>query len=172
MTRTESLRKVGSDLVRRFGTRDPFRIAEGLGIIVLRCPDFGSLKGMYRVIRRNRFIFINQDLDEPTQRIVCAHEIGHDRLHRKLADGSMVREFVLYDMTATQEYEANMVCAEILLDTDEMLEYIYEYGYTCEQIAQITQTDVNLVALKVAGLAQSGLDLRKPDFRSDFLKQG
>lgn len=170
MTRTEYLTKVGRDLVRRFGTRDPFRIAEGLDIVVLFCPNFGSLKGMYRVIKRNRFIFINQELDEPMQRMVCAHEIGHDRLHQHLADGSTVREFMLYDMTSTPEYEANMVCAEILLDTDEILEYIYDYGYTAEQIAQITQTDVNLVALKVAALAQSGLDLQRPDFRSNFLK--
>ena len=28
------------------------------------------------------------------------------------------------------EYEANIVAAEILLDSDEILEYIYNYGYT------------------------------------------
>ena len=56
------LSKVGSDLVRRCGTRDPFRIAQELGIEVLFCDDFGPLKGMYRVIKRNRFIFINKDL--------------------------------------------------------------------------------------------------------------
>ena len=44
------------------GTRDPFQIAKELGISVLLCEDFGSLKGMYRVIKRNRFIFLNKDL--------------------------------------------------------------------------------------------------------------
>ena len=76
------LSKVGSDLVRRCGTRDPFRIAQELGIEVLFCEDFGPLKGMYRVIKRNRFIFINKDLSSRMQRIVCAHELGHDQLHR------------------------------------------------------------------------------------------
>ena len=52
------LSKVGNDLVNRCGTRDPFRIAHELGIEVLFCEDFGPLKGMYRVIKRNRFIFI------------------------------------------------------------------------------------------------------------------
>ena len=69
------LSKVGSDLVRRCGTRDPFRIAQELGIEVLFCDDFGPLKGMYRVIKRNRFIFINKDLSSRMQRIVCAHEL-------------------------------------------------------------------------------------------------
>ena len=50
----EHLSKVGSNLVRRCGTRDPFRIAQELGIEVLFCDDFGPLKGMYRVIKRNQ----------------------------------------------------------------------------------------------------------------------
>ena len=58
------------------------------------------------------------------------------------------REFMLYDMTTKAEYEANIVAAEILLDTDEILEYIYDYGYTSEQIARAMGTDINLVALK------------------------
>ena len=44
----EQLSKVGSDLVRRYGTRDPFQIANALGINVMDdCENLGSLKGMY-----------------------------------------------------------------------------------------------------------------------------
>mgnify|MGYP007047225976 CR=1 FL=1 len=73
---SKMLSKVGASLVRRFGTRDPFQIARELGISVLLCEDFGSLKGMYRVIKRNRFIFLNKDLGDRMLRIVCAHELG------------------------------------------------------------------------------------------------
>ena len=164
------LSKVGNDLVNRLGTRDPFRIAHELGIEVLFCEDFGPLKGMYRVIKRNRFIFINKDLSPRMQTIVCAHEIGHDQLHRSMAKNDAIQEFMLYDMATKPEYEANIVAAEILLDTDTVLEYIYEYGYTSEQIARALYTDINLVALKVAHLAETGYDLRRIDHRSDFLK--
>lgn len=167
---TYSLSNIGSNLVKRCGTRDPFRIAQELGIEVLFCPDFGPLKGMYRVIKRNRFIFINEDLNEQMQGIVCAHELGHDQLHRNLAKGKGLQEFMLYDMATKPEYEANVVAAEILLDTDEVLEYIYGYGYTCEQIARAMHTDINLVALKIAHLAETGYHLRNQDYRSDFLK--
>lgn len=92
------LSKVGNDLVNRLGTRDPFRIAHELGIEVLFCEDFGPLKGMYRVIKRNRFIFINKDLSPRMQTIVCAHEIGHDQLHRSMAKNDAIQEFMLYDM--------------------------------------------------------------------------
>lgn len=166
----ETLSQVGSKLVRICGTRDPFSIARQLGIEVLFCDDFGPLKGMYRVIKRNRFIFINKDLDEQMQIIVCAHELGHDQLHRDLAKGNAIREFMLYDMRTKPEYEANIVAAEILLDTDMILEYIYDYGFTSEQIARAMYTDINLVALKIAHLAETGYDLRRIEHRSDFLK--
>lgn len=67
----ETLSQVGSKLVRICGTRDPFSVARQLGIEVLFCDDFGPLKGMYRVIKRNRFIFINKDLHEQMQIIVA-----------------------------------------------------------------------------------------------------
>lgn len=166
----KQLSEVGERLVRRCGTRDPFEIARQLGIEVLLCPDFGSMKGMYRVIKRNRFIFLNRDLTPQMHRIVCAHELGHDRLHRNLAKSGAIQEFMLYDMTTKPEYEANIVAAEILLDTDEILDCIYEYGYTAEQTARALETDINLVTLKVSHLSETGHMLRNMEYRSDFLK--
>ena len=64
----------------------------------------------------------------------------------------------------------NIVAAEILLDSDEILEYIYDYGYTSEQIARAMHTDINLVALKIAHLAETGHQLRRMEYRSSFLK--
>ena len=77
---------------------------------------------------------------------------------------------MLYDMTTKPEYEANIVASEILLDTDEILEYIYHYDYTSEQISRAMNTDINLVALKIAHLAETGYNLRRIEHRSDFLK--
>lgn len=166
----KQLSEVGEKLVKRCGTRDPFEIARQIGVEVLFCPDFGSMKGMYRVVRCNRFIFINDSLTPQMQHIVCAHELGHDQLHRDLAKTGALQEFMLYDMTTKPEYEANIVAAEILLDTDEVLDYVYHYGYTSEQIARAMGTDINLVALKVAHLAETNRGLRPVEHRSDFLK--
>lgn len=166
----EQLSQVGIRLVKRCGTRDPFEIAKQIGIEVLFCENFNSLKGMYRVIKRNRFIFLNRDLSPSMLRIVCAHEIGHDQLHRNLARENSIQEFMLYDMKSRPEYEANIVAAEILLDNHTVLEYIYEYGYTAEQIAEAMETDINLVALKIAHLTTLGYNLRPQEHRSNFLK--
>ncbi|KAA3384435.1 ImmA/IrrE family metallo-endopeptidase, partial [Akkermansia muciniphila] len=116
------LSNVGLSLVRQCETRDPIKIAKQIGVEVMFCENFGPLKGMYRVIKRNRFIFLNCDLDERMMRIVCAHELGHDQLHRALGKGNGLQEFMLYDMTSVPEYEANIVASEILIDNDELLE--------------------------------------------------
>ena len=49
MMNAEQLSRVGEKLVKRCGSRDPFEIARQLGINVMLCENFGSLKGMYRV---------------------------------------------------------------------------------------------------------------------------
>lgn len=166
----ERLAQIGCGLVKRCKTRNPFEIAEDIGVEILYCDNFGPLKGMYRIIKRNRFIFINRDLNEHMQRIVCAHELGHDQLHRNLAKDNPLREFMLYDMRSKPEYEANIVASEILLDNDELLEYIYQYHYSADQIARAMKTDINLVALKIAHLNELGYDLRLIEHQNNFLK--
>ena len=55
-----------------------------------------------------------------------------------------LREVSSCDMTTRPEYEASVVAAAILLDPEEILAYIYEYGYTSEQIAQAMDTDIKI----------------------------
>jgi hypothetical protein len=84
---------------------------------------------------------------------------------------------MIIDLCNTTMKEASVIyhysllfSAFLSLVADELLEYIYDYGYSSEQIAEAMQTDINLVALKVAHLAQTGHKLCSLDYRSDFLK--
>ena len=81
MMNAEQLSRVGEKLVKHCGSRDPFEMARQLGVHVMLCENLVSPKGMYRVIKRNRFIFLNNSLDGNMLRIVCAHESGHDQLY-------------------------------------------------------------------------------------------
>ena len=97
--------EIGEKLVRRFKTRDPFVIAEGLGIQIYDNCEIGNLKGFYKVIKRNRCIFLNKNLSEREATLVCGHEIGHDQAHRKdLETLQYFPEFTLYNMSTRQEY--------------------------------------------------------------------
>ena len=82
----------------------------------------------------------------------------------------LVCTYPLVSSKSKPEYEANIVAAEILMDSDEVLRYIYEYGYTAEQIASAMSTDINLVALKMAHLATLGYNLHALEHKSNFLK--
>ena len=71
-----------------------------------------------------------------------------------MAKTTPIHEFMLYDMKSKPEYEANIVAAEILMDSDEVLRYIYEYGYTAEPVSY---THLAGHALPLSGCA-SGTD--------------
>ena len=124
---------------------------------------------MYRVIKRNRFIILNAKNSEQIDRIVCAHELGHDQLHRDFACRQAFQEFMLYDMSTRREYEANIFAAELLLEDETVLEMIAA-GLDTVQIAAATETDINLVALKVDCLIRAGHPLRVQQHNSKFLK--
>ncbi len=72
-------------LVRRFKTNDPFVIAQGLNILIRYAEFEDGTRGLYYRKLRRRFIVIHNGLDEHWQRVVCAHELGHDRLHPGLS---------------------------------------------------------------------------------------
>lgn len=169
MLKFETIIEMGAELVQTHETRDPFQLAEELGIHIRYVDDFTKLKGMYRVIRGCRFIFLNSNLNERTLRIVCAHELGHDQLHRPLALTGAFQEFMLYDMSTRPEYEANIFAMEILLDSDDVLRLSYD-GYDIEQIARELNSDINLVALKVAHLRNQGYQLNLFEHKSNFLR--
>lgn len=153
-------------LRKRFKTSDPFEIATGLGIEIRYEDSFQKLKGMYTVIFRNRFIFLNNHNTEHINRIVCAHELGHDQLHR---NAGTMREMTLWNLSSAQEYEANLFAAQLLLPDEEILFHI-KSGKTCAEIASITETDPNLVALKVECLMAAGYALNAQVYENRFLK--
>lgn len=156
--------------IKKSKTRNPFTIAEDNGIMLIFDSNLNKMKGMYTIIKRNRIIIINDNMPERMQQIVCAHELGHDALHRQFAKDGGLREFMLYDMKSRPEYEANMYAADLLLEDEEIMELAKD-GYDMQQVAGILHTDINLVGLKMASMNYRGFDLRigiEP--RSDFLK--
>ncbi len=168
---TEYIVGKSNALVKRCGTRDPYKIAAILGINTLFVDYFNpkGLKGFYRITLGERFIFINNHLPEKMKRIVCTHEIGHDLLHRDEIKGGGIAEFELYNMKNRREFEANVAAAVISLPDGEILELI-KSGFDTEQIAQIMDSDINLVSVKINQLLREGHHIRRADYRSDFLK--
>ncbi len=158
---SEYIHKEARRLVRWCGTRDPFQIAKELGIHVIYDCGFQTLKGMYKVIQRSRFIFINDNLSSRDKRTVCAHELGHDRFHRHFAKTNALQEFMLYDMQSRPEYEANIFASELLINDEDIFSLI-ENEYDIYQIARELDEDMNLILIKIDELRKQGHDVRTP----------
>ena len=170
MPNREYIQNVANKLIKKFDTRDPFQLCQAIGVEVFYA-DLGSLKGMYKYLKKNRFAVINENLDPFTKTLVCAHELGHDILHQNLARTVCLQEFILYDMKSRPEYEANLFASEILLPDDIILSLARD-GYDIEQISKELCTDINLIALKVSSMNTRGYRFNNTiDAKSDFLRK-
>ena len=165
---TQEIVRRANELVDRYGTRDPVRLADELEIEVVYF-NFQRQRGVYKQILGIPHIFVNRTLYPVEQIIVLLHELGHDQLHRDVAAVSgEFKEFNLFQMNSRLEYEANVFAAQIELDDEQFLEYC-EKGYDMEQIARSMHSDINLVALKADTLIAQGYRLRRQEHRNDFL---
>ena len=146
-------------LIQKCGSRNPFEIAKQIGIELLYNYDYTDLKGMYKVIERNRFVILNGNLRRRVLEVVLAHELGHDTLHRAFAVNNALKEFMIYDMSTRPEYEANVFAGELLLDDNEILSLVKE-GYDIPGIAGELCADYNLLLIKMNEMAQKGYNIR------------
>ena len=111
-------------LIKKFKTNDPFEIAAHLNIFV-RYEDLGSgTRGMYFKKLRRRYIVIHNGLNTEWQRFICAHELGHDRLHPGISR-FWLDEQSLYN-AGKYERQANKFAVKLLtagdtLKTDETI---------------------------------------------------
>lgn len=156
-------------LVQKYGTNDPFEIAEQLKVTVL-FHKLGSLKGYYTYDRRFRYIVINCLLEEGMQRIICAHELGHDRLHQHYAKYSPLNDITLYDMTSKPEREANLFAAELLLPDDEVFAGLNS-TYSFHTLANMLKVPLEILDFKIQILKKKDYHFAAPlHARGDFLK--
>lgn len=162
--------KKADSIVRKFGVREPKRLCDELGVELLYAP-FKRQKGAYKVVLRNRFIFLKDDLDPVTENTVILHELGHDALHRNLVQqGSVFGVYDIFSLQSNQmEYEANVFAARVFFDDEQFLS-LCQMEYTAEQIAAETDSDVNLVCLMAQILYKMGYNLNLQSFNNKFLQ--
>lgn len=152
--------------MREQRTGDPFSLAAGLGIDV-DSADLGELKGFYVVYGTGRYIVINHHLDEHMARLVLAHEIGHDILHRDIAANGGLGERSFFDMTSKPEKEANIFAAELLISDEDMIE-LGERGMTVEEAAKELGVHCQVALIKARSMEERGFDIKVPYIARDL----
>lgn len=111
------------NLEKKYGTKNPYKLCKMLKIKILYL-DLGNIKGIYKKVLTNKFIAINENLDEFCQKIVLAHELGHALLHNS-KEVQALKDYDLFPKCNNQiELEANIFAAELLISDEIDSEYI------------------------------------------------
>lgn len=128
--------------VKKFNTRNPFEIADCLGILY-QIGNIGC-SGCYMFLKNHRYIFLNRDLPEHELKMVMAHELGHAILHRKENCYFIKNKTLL--LNSKNEIEANTFAAELLIPDEIILE---NCNLTTEQFSRLLGYEQALVELRL-----------------------
>lgn len=163
-----------ADLVKKYNTRNPEKLASALNVRIKYLRNTKSLLGMYKVLLRNRYIFIPSNLGD-LKKTVLAHELGHDQLHREYCkSGASFHESRIFSPINQYELEANIFAAHLLIP-DEDVQRLIQYASSDKELATELEVDIHLLNLKISEMAKLNLlDLdqsyiQRPD--SQFLKE-
>lgn len=104
--------KIISKLIKIYGTNDPFKIAKYLDIEVIDW-SLKEVMGLYTKLIRQKFIFLNENLEVYEREFVCAHELGHALLHPDSNTPKLTRNSLISEIKV--EREANYFGTNLLI---------------------------------------------------------
>ena len=162
-----SIIETAESVLSEFGGRNIFETAENSGAHVW-FRELGGLKGFYLCENGERYIVINNALDDVLKKVVCAHEFGHDMLHRELSVGG-IREGTLFLDTNRTEREANLFAACLLISDEEILEAA-SYSADIASAASSLDLPPEIVEYKLSAMNFKGYNFNIGDIKNDFLK--
>ncbi|WBX80161.1 ImmA/IrrE family metallo-endopeptidase [Virgibacillus salarius] len=103
-------KKVGQ-LVKKYGTSDPFEIAKAMEIEVVY-ENLGKSLGYFSSLYRTTIIHINESIPYKKQLYTIAHELGHVVLHPE--ENTAFLKANTFCLTDKNEVEANTFAIELL----------------------------------------------------------
>lgn len=107
-------------LIKKYGTNNPFKLAKKLNIEII-FDDLGEVRGLFKRILKRKFIFINSELSEFDQMLVCSHELGHAVLHASSNYQFLIDNTSILRLSKI-ENEANLFASYLLFQNDDFIE--------------------------------------------------
>lgn len=98
-----------ANLVRKYDTCDPYRLAKALKIDVYALELPKSIRGFFIRPLKRRVIVLNSTMSEHERLVALCHELGHVRLHKGY--GMLMRKYI---RNSKQEAEANEFALHLL----------------------------------------------------------
>ncbi len=137
------IKRKADSLARKYQSRNPFEIIQGLNVISLFVPLVDT-RGFYQYFQRNNLIYIAEELPRHEQMLVCAHELGHMFLHKKT--NAIFMDTRTHFNTHRYEMEANAFAMYLLVGDD----LLYEYrDYNIDQLSRLLGYQRELIELRL-----------------------
>ena len=138
----KQIKRLVSYYCKKFNTRNPFELADYLGVLY----QIGNIScsGCYMFLKNHRYIFLNQNLEEHEQKMVMAHELGHALLHKK-QNCYFIRSKTLL-LNSKIENEANLFAAHLLISDEDIKEFKH---FTVQQLANVFGYSVDFIKHKM-----------------------
>jgi len=129
-------------LIKKYGTDDPFRIAAELNIKLVYAP-LGGIYGNYMKYKRTKFIMIDGDkTPERMLPFVCAHELGHGICTPD--ENTELLQAYSRGLECRIERRANLFAVELLLNDDYLQENAECSIYTLGSMRGIPKSIIEL----------------------------
>ncbi|GAB6386149.1 ImmA/IrrE family metallo-endopeptidase [Enterococcus cecorum] len=100
-------------LVKIYQTRNPFRLARELKILVLE-ENLEEIYGYYSMFNQIKIIHINSEMSDIEKYITCGHELGHCILHPKENTPMLSKSAFTSELKI--EKEANYFATNLIVD--------------------------------------------------------
>ena len=137
-----AIKQKANSMARKLNSRTPLEIIKNLNVILVYYP-LKDVRGFYQFFQRNNIIYIDDNLPENEQIVVCAHELGHMLLHKN--SNALFMDTRTHFVTTKYENEANTFAAELLIPD----EIIWENpNMTKSQIAHLAGYDEKIMDFK------------------------
>ncbi len=137
------IKKKADELAKKFQTRNPFEIIQGLNAILVFAPLVDT-RAFYQYFQRNNIIYIDENLPDREKIFECAHEMGHMFLHKK-ANAIFMDSRTLLN-TNRYETEADAFAMDLLIDDSTLTEYQH---YSTEQLSRLLGYENRLIELRL-----------------------
>lgn len=137
------IKKKTDSLVRKYRTRNPFEIIQGLNVILVFAPLIDT-RAFYQYFQRNNIIYIDENLSRHEQVFECAHEMGHMFLHKKA--NTIFMDTRTGFNTNKFEKEADTFAMDLLIGDEVLAEY---RDYDTEQLSRLLGYEKRLIELRL-----------------------
>ena len=134
--------EIVKSIIDKCETRNPFRILEQLGVILIYYPLEG-VNGFYQYFQRNSIIYIDERLSDHEALFVCAHELGHMLMHKK--SNAVFLDSRAHLNTCKYEIEANRFAINLLIPDCDIEEHL---DFTTDQFSKFFGYNKKLIELR------------------------